>query len=325
MEIYSGAHLIPCEVGGRPLTLTLLVDENGALLFDAGTRAHAESSIPEYFRGIGLSRERLRWLIISHPDLDHCGGAAIIARNYQNVRILCGNEDREQIEDPSILFNRRYDRYREEHGIFYDEETAKGIRAAFAGVQHVSATLAGGEVLRLGPDRLIDVLLVPGHSPGHLALYDRRHRVLFYGDAIQGSGYQTRDRTWVMGPTYLDVDAYLDSIARIRTLDAAQIVGCHWPQFTGSEQISRFCDETKAFVERTDAEILLYLASHPRGVTLAQLCQGIGGTLGAWPSVANIELCYPVLGDLERATRNHKVTLDSSVRPVLYRVYNGRA
>ena len=59
MEIYSGAHLIPCEFGGRPLILTLLVDENGALLFDAGTRAHAESSIPEYFRSIGFSRERL--------------------------------------------------------------------------------------------------------------------------------------------------------------------------------------------------------------------------------------------------------------------------
>jgi glyoxylase-like metal-dependent hydrolase (beta-lactamase superfamily II) len=79
------------------------------------TCAHAESSIPEYFRSIGLSRERLLWLIIGHPDLDHCGGAAIIARNYPNVRILCGNEDREQSEDPSILFKRRYDRYREEH------------------------------------------------------------------------------------------------------------------------------------------------------------------------------------------------------------------
>jgi len=73
MEIYSGAHLIPGEVGGRPLTHTQLVDENDALLFDAGTRAQAESSIPEYFRSIGLSRERLLWLIIGHPDLDHCG------------------------------------------------------------------------------------------------------------------------------------------------------------------------------------------------------------------------------------------------------------
>jgi hypothetical protein len=36
MEIYSGAHLIPCEGGGRPRTLTLRVDENDALLFDAG-------------------------------------------------------------------------------------------------------------------------------------------------------------------------------------------------------------------------------------------------------------------------------------------------
>lgn len=107
------------------------------------------------------------------------------------------NEDREQIEDPSILFKQRYDRYREEHGIFYDEETTKGIRAAFAGVQHVSSTLAGGEVLRLGPDRLIDVLRVPGHSQGHLALYDRRHRVLFYDDAIHGSGYRATNRSWV--------------------------------------------------------------------------------------------------------------------------------
>ena len=71
MEIYSGAHLIECEIGGRPLYLPLLIGEAEAVLLDCGTRSHAAKDIPEYLAKIGLPEDALTFLVVTHPDLDH--------------------------------------------------------------------------------------------------------------------------------------------------------------------------------------------------------------------------------------------------------------
>lgn len=319
MELYHGAHLINCEIWGRPLKIALLKDDYGALLFDAGTRTHAERDIPAYLQQIKLAPEDLRWLVLSHPDLDHCGGSAVLARNYPNIRLMCGKQDRGLVENPEVLFRERYDHYRQNHGIFYDSETAQKIKDAFAGPQPVSTTLSGGEEIRLGPDRIIEVLHLPGHSAGHLGLFDLQHRTLYFADAIQGAGYCSIRGEWVMGPTYLHVDSYLNSIAQIRNLSAQRIVGCHWPEQDTADAIAHFCDETESFVHQTDAQVLNLVSSSQNGVTLSQLCKSVGDTIGRWPASAHNELCYPILGHLDRAAMNYKIIPDLSVRPVVYR------
>lgn len=160
------------------------------MLIDCGARTHAEQDIPAYFEKIGLPRDRLTWVVITHPDVDHCGGAEQMARSYTNLCIACGTQDRALVESPDFLFSFRYDHYRKEHNVFYDEATASDLRQNCSGVIQVSLTLTGGEALRLGPNRFLEVLHLPGHSHGHLGLYDSEHRALFYGDAIQGAGWR---------------------------------------------------------------------------------------------------------------------------------------
>ena len=212
MELYSGAHLVECEDGGRPLYLPLLIGDKEAVLLDCGTMSHAMTEIPAYLEKIRLPKQALTWLVITHPDGDHCGGTGKMAKRYPNLRIGCGTADQALVESPEHLWSFRYDRYRQDHGIFYDEKTAAFIRNSFSNPQPVSLTFSGGERLSLGQDRVLELWHAPGHSHGHLAVYDRKYRTLFYGDAIQGAGFKSVSGEWVLCPTYLYVESYLQTI-----------------------------------------------------------------------------------------------------------------
>jgi glyoxylase-like metal-dependent hydrolase (beta-lactamase superfamily II) len=149
MQLYPGAHLIECEFAARPLCLPLLIGEDEAVVVDSGAKRHATEDVPAYARKIGLTPDKLTWLIITHPDMDHCSGAAAMARGYPTLRIACGAQDRALAESPDSLFSFRYGRYGEEHNVFYDQAATAGTRQDCSEPQPVSLAFAGGESPRL--------------------------------------------------------------------------------------------------------------------------------------------------------------------------------
>lgn len=315
MELYPGAHLIECEIGGRPLYLPLLLEGGEAVLLDCGTAQHASREIPDYLQKIG--RQELTWLLITHPDGDHCGGLAEIKRRYPSVRVACGEADRRLVESPDYLFAFRYDAYRHEHGIFYDLPVAADMRSCFSGEQPVDLTFVGGESIRLGPTRQLEIWHLPGHSHGHIGVYDSRNRTLYYGDAIQGRGYQSLDGTWTLCPTYLYVEPYLESIQIIESSPANMIVGCHWPIWKGRQQIEKFCAESRDFVLLADRLVSTYIAAHP-GSTLREICVGLSHELGTWPQGTALELTNAITGHLDRLVKGQQVEIERGGGPLRY-------
>jgi glyoxylase-like metal-dependent hydrolase (beta-lactamase superfamily II) len=290
------------------------------MLLDCGTKRHASEDIPAH-----LSKKpdlQLNWLIVTHPDGDHCGGTAVIQRKFSQTRILCGEEDRRLVESPEYLFDYRYDAYRKDHGIFFDAQTAEEIRQCFSGAQDVSMTLAGGETLRLGPERILEVWHLPGHSHGHLGIYDRNHKTLYYGDAIQGAGYKAIRGGWALCPTYLYVDDYLQTINAIENSPAETIAGCHWPICRGKEEIREFCKESRDFVALAEGLIADYLGKRP-GTTMRELCERLSPQLGEWPHSVHLELANAFSGHLDRGVGQGRFEVDKTERP--FRYYLGRS
>jgi glyoxylase-like metal-dependent hydrolase (beta-lactamase superfamily II) len=320
MNIYPGADLIECEIGGRPLYLPLLREGGESLLVDCGTRSHAAQDVPAYLKQLGLGEDDLTWLIMTHPDGDHCGGSAEIKRLYPKVRFACGDADRDMIESPEYLFSFRYDAYRKNHGIFFDATTADEIKSCSSKPQEVTLTFVGGEVMRLGRNRILEIWHLPGHSHGHLGVYDRNHGVLYYGDAIQGAGYKSVHGSWSLCPTYLYVDAYLQTIRTIENSEAQTIIGCHWPRLHGKEAIRQFCSESRNFVAQADRLITNYLRSHASGATLRELCEQLSDQLGEWPQQVSLELANAFSGHLARGLETGRFEVDSTVCPFLYRI-----
>ncbi len=235
------------------------------------------------------------------------------------MHIACGDADRALIESPDYLYSYRYDAFRRDHGIFFDAETEKAIRACSSEPQKVDQTFFGGETLSLAPDRILEIWHLPGHSHGHLGIYDRKFKTLYYGDAIQGRGYRSLLGGWALCPTYLYVQSYLETIRKIENSDAEMIVGCHWPIRRGRESIVEFCAESRTFVETADRLILDFLKTQAGDATLKQLCEKLSPKLGSWPKETELELANAFSGHLAEAVKQGAVELDASQSPFRYR------
>ncbi len=320
MEIAAGIHLIPGLVGQRPLQLFLLRGEQQTVLLDTGSAPDPEKIILPYLAQIGLRPSDVTLVINTHADLDHCGGNAAFKRLSPRTLLSCGEADRALIEDPQVMWARRYNRYASAHGVAYDEADRRWIMEMLGDPQPVDLTWTAGEVLRLGPDWTVEILATPGHSAGHLALFDARRRILLCGDAVHGAVYLDTAGRPALCPTYVDVDAYLGTIRFLRSLQADLLCGCHWPIKRGRAEVEAFLDETEQFVRTAERVVIGAMADHPEGMTLAELIAEAGPRLGEWPRAVDQELMYALAGHLDRLVVHGQARVDATAQPVRYRL-----
>ncbi len=316
MEIAPGIHLIPGTVGVRPLQLSLLVGSERRVLLDTGCAGDPEGFISAYLASIGLKPTDIDLVINTHADSDHCGGNAGWRRLSPRTLLTCGEADRTRIEDPAVMWAQRYNAYDAAHGIHYDEATHTATLAMLGDAQPVDFTWRGGETLRLSSDWSVEIRAVPGHTAGHLAVYDPRSRTALVADAVHGAGLKSLTGEWAMGPTYIQVEDYLRTIAAIRGWGAEQMLGCHWPLARGAAAINAFLTEAEQFVALGDRALLGELAAYPEGRTLREIILAIGPQMGGWPRSLDLELVYPLAGHVERLAAQGRIVVDRSARPV---------
>ena len=68
-------------------------------------------------------------------------------------------------------------------------------------------------VISLG-DRELEVILIPGHTPGSIALLDKKNRVLYSGDSIQD------DKIFLFGQMR-EINAYISSLERLNNIKSS--------------------------------------------------------------------------------------------------------
>lgn len=183
----------------------VLSDSSGeCVIIDPGCYTHQEEhELAEYVRNHGLTPVRL---LNTHAHLDHILGNDFVYRQWKLLPEL-------HTADLELL--RSAHRYGE----------LWGIRATPS--PEPVKSLDEGEVLRFGSTSL-RVLFVPGHCPGHVALYAETEKVIFSGDVLfQGS----IGRTDLPGGDY---DVLMTSIReRMLTLpDEVMVYSGHGPSTT---------------------------------------------------------------------------------------------
>jgi len=94
--------------------------------------------------------------------------------------------------------------------------------------------LEDGDVVDLG-DRHFEVLHLPGHSPGSIALWEAATGILFSGDVVY-------DGPLIDDAYHSVVDDYIASMERVRALPARVVHGGHFPSFPGA-RLAALCDE----------------------------------------------------------------------------------
>lgn len=298
LTLADGVYLLCGETGGRPLRLPLLIGKTGALLIDTGNAPDVEGLILPAMAKLGVSPEKLTHILITHCDHDHVGGNHAMKLSAPRAVIGCGEEDREQVESPEIIWSRRYDAYRAKHCHHYPDAVKGAVLGLLGSARKMDTTFAEGDKISLADDWVVEVVSLPGHSHGHLGVYDRKHGVLLGGDAIQGAVYLDVNGKAALCPTYLYPQEYLRTIEKIRALNPAVYAGCHWPVVRDAE-VGVFCDESRDFVLKAESLILAEIKNTPGGLTLGELCTRVGPMLGSWPASVNHELCYAFSGHLD--------------------------
>jgi glyoxylase-like metal-dependent hydrolase (beta-lactamase superfamily II) len=318
-ELLPSVYRLESVLGGRLLYQYLLVGAR-CVLIDTGINTTPREVILPALAQLGVAPERLALVVVTHCDLDHQGGNRAIKAACAGALLSCGRLDHDLVADPATLFARRYDAYRAEHAIAYDEATKTSILEQCDAPQPLDLTWTGGETYTIEPGWEIEILHVPGHSHGHLAVYDRRSRAVYTGDAVHGAYYPAAtDGAPALPPTYLYVDAYLATIRALELLEVEVLAGDHWPVQRGP-QVASFLAESRRFVEASEAAILKELSGSPRPLTLRQLLERVGPRLGAWPATVNSELVYAFAGHIEHLLAQGRLVQVSATRPAEYTV-----
>jgi glyoxylase-like metal-dependent hydrolase (beta-lactamase superfamily II) len=215
------------------------------------------------------------------------------------------------VEDPQALFALRYNHLEREHSVSIAREFLP-----FAGQRRrVDLTFTGGETIRLSDGWSLEVLHVPGHSHGHLALYDRTRRAAFVGDAIHGRGCPSARGELAIPVTYYYVDIYLSTLRYFETLAIDVLYSGHWPEMQG-EEIRDFIALSRQTVETIDRAILRALDKQAGGLTLERLIDVAADAIGDWPPESLVLAMWPVYGHMERLVGRGRVRVLEGARPV---------
>lgn len=305
MQLRPGLHRIQAPLGERFIAMYLLTGPNGALLFDTGVADSVPGTLLPYLAEIGFDPADLRWVISSHCDFDHTGGNAALRAVAPKAEFLAGRADVAMAEDVELLISGRYGEFAARDRFDDPPETTAEVRRS-TGLVEVARALDGGEKFDLGGGRIIEVLSVPGHSPGHLALWDAANDALLISDAVLGETVPTADGRAAFPPTYRDTVAYVDSIRRLGTYDASLLLTAHYPIYEGSAA-TEFLEESLAYTERIDQVIARALEGGGEFTSL-ELIRRSAAELGPWNAAAADYLIFPMTGNLERLVQQQKVT-----------------
>jgi glyoxylase-like metal-dependent hydrolase (beta-lactamase superfamily II) len=288
----------------------LLVGETASLLVDTGCAHNPAQEILPYMASIGFDPQRLTYLLITHSDLDHQGGNAPMQAAAPQAKLLCHRFDRPWIEDTEALIAGRYSQFEADHGIGYGDEGKQGIRTDCLSAP-IDVTLLGGEEFRLAPGWEVEAVATPGHTWGHLALFDPRSATLISGEASMGNAIPNAAWQPAMPPTYCYVDTYLATQDRLLSMPIDQLASAHWPIQRGSA-VREFVAESRNYVLHVEAALLDF-ARRKGSFTLRAAVEQLGPTLGSWPSGANQDFSYGMAGNLDSLTKRGRLHTQRNV------------
>lgn len=295
VEVVPGIERIESVFGPRPFAQYLLRAER-PMVIDTGIDSTPAGVIAPYFEQTGFDPASLIFVLTSHADVDHFGGNSAMRAVAPNALFCASTADTPLIASRDRTMVERYGWYAEHGpGADYDQET-KGLLAAGMGPDtYVDLELTGGEWFHLGPKLRVQILALPGHSVGHLGVWDPASRSAIVIDAVLGQGLYNFDHQIIHPPPYMDAAAYEATIATVRSLQPETLLTAHYDVMTGAE-VEEFLDASAGFVVKARAAVRRATKANGR-VTLARLLAELGPELGPFTSFPN-ELAGPIRAHL---------------------------
>jgi glyoxylase-like metal-dependent hydrolase (beta-lactamase superfamily II) len=202
-------HTVDPHLLGTPGALSMyLLDAPEPALVDTG----AADTVPQVLAAleeVGVDREAVAHVLVTHVHLDHAGGAGHLSEELPNATFHV-----HEAGLPYVTEAERLDRLKASVDRAMDTEDAYGEPELLP--ESRCRTVSGGERVDLG-DRELELIDAPGHAPHHYAAFDPATEGMFSIDAA-GMHLAGEMRPTTPPPGF-DLEANLETVDRLRAYD----------------------------------------------------------------------------------------------------------
>jgi len=233
----------------------VIVSTERNLIIDTGwNRFECAEALLDGLDEIGVNPSRTD-LFLTHIHADHAGLIGLFKN--KRAKIFCGRSDVDCMDNYINISNHKdWPTLRElakPHGFSVEElETAidayPGNRYAPNCIDNI-IPVDDNDLIVVGNHKLCCVA-TPGHTPGHMCLYEPTRKILFSGDHLLGQFSPTISQ-WNLSDHFLT--NYLASLNKLTRYEVDKVLPGHWDVFTNCH--ARI-NETEAYHQCRSAEIL---------------------------------------------------------------------
>lgn len=259
MEIASGIHQLKIPIPDNPLgylNAYLIKGKDGWFMVDTGWNTpDAFETLVKELKDLGLSVTDVVAIVVTHVHPDHFGLAGRIKQLSPHTQLMMHHWEYVLIEPRYVKFadlRAKMGKFLRRHGVppYPSLESASMPTLQFVTVTFPETVLYGGEVLQTGVYDL-EVIWTPGHSPGHICLYEPQNKILFSGDHVlpvitSNINYHTQSGDNPLGD-------YLYALQKLRNLAVDKILPAHETIFG---DLKGRIDQIVAHHEKRSREIL---------------------------------------------------------------------
>ena len=206
----------------------IIQDAGHAAFVDVGTNY----SVPHLLAGLealGIAREAVDYVFLTHVHLDHVGGAGLLMRELPKARAVLHPRGAPHVIDPDKLIAGSK--------VVYGEERFQKLYGDLLPIPAARVDAAqDGQRFRLG-GRELELIHTPGHALHHYAVVDSAHASIFPGDTF-GISYRETDSphgafiTPTTSPTQFDPEQLIASIERMAAYAPKAMYLMHFSRVT---------------------------------------------------------------------------------------------
>ena len=230
----------PAYAALRYVNAYLVQGNDGYLLIDTGWDDEALVSMQKQLTKIGIGFKDISQIVVTHSHPDHYCLAgqlkqlsgAKLALHHLEINVI------ESRYSDETNFLSRLDQWWRVNGVSAIE--AKKFREDFQKITRIfispilpDVTLHGGETISTGVFNL-QILETPGHSVGHISLYEPNQKILFTGDHVLPNITTNTGISLLFSQSCANpLDDYLNSLNQIKDLDVKLVLPGHENRFVG--------------------------------------------------------------------------------------------
>jgi glyoxylase-like metal-dependent hydrolase (beta-lactamase superfamily II) len=266
MKITSNIHQIKIPIPDNPLehiNCYIIEGRDGWVMIDSGWYTEeAFNVLLKSLMDLGLTLKDISTIIITHIHPDHFGLAGKIKQVSPKVRVFMHQWEASMIETRYVKVSELKDKMTlmlQSHGVPPVDSTT--LESAYLPdldsilVTFPDLVLYGGEIIGTGIYDL-EVIWTPGHSPGHICLFEPKNGLLFSGDHMLPSITPNVSFNIQSGDNPLG--SYLYALNKLKNLPVKKVLPGHEEPFTNFrnriDQIFHHHDQRKFEVQRSIAD-----------------------------------------------------------------------